>query len=110
MITSNKTFDLYGFREPTISVVQNKIEDALGVHFMQHESSYLGVYFRCGLAGEEHLVLRSNFNVVEAEWTEGNFQEFPTLLFVNESTRAKEIQAMLCSRIPRTQLLRRTNV
>ena len=100
--------DLYGIKGDSVGGVRKNIEGALGVEFMLHESDYLGGdYYRHGTLGEEHFILQRNFDDVDKEWTEEEFEEYDILFYVNETTRAQEIQKLLINSVPRIALLRR---
>lgn len=102
-----KTFDLYGFSSLDIDRIRRCVEEALGVEFEVHESSFGGVYLRHGSPGEEHLVLRHNFDALENEWAEDDFKDSQTLLYVNATARADEIRQLLLLRVHDAKPLRR---
>lgn len=100
--------DLYGIWGDDLDRILEIVEDILGVEFMLHESDYhCGDYYRTGTLGGEHFLLQKNFNPVEKEWTEEEFRQYEILFYVNETTRAQEIQKLLIDSVPKMTLLRR---
>jgi len=93
-----KTYDLYGYKYDDIISARNLIEKIIGIRLEEHESSYrCGLYFRYGDIGTEHFILQRNFDPLENEWTDSEHQSYPLLLYVNETTRSKELEKVLTS-------------
>jgi hypothetical protein len=90
-----KAYDLYGVEARDLEAARLIVEQRLGIKLQAHESSYLGEYFRLGLPGGEHLVLRRNFDDREHEWAEPEFSNRPFLLYVNETARSSELRQLL---------------
>jgi hypothetical protein len=103
-----KTCDLYGFKKTDIEDVRISIEKALGLSMEAHESLYrCGNYYRFGNDGEENFILQKNFDPFDNEWLEEEGQGLEIILYVNETSRAQEIESLLTNRIPEIRLLRR---
>lgn len=91
-----KTYMLFGIRGTDLPAARGVIEGLLGIQLRPHESGYhCGDYFRSGDVGEEHWILQKNFDDSDGEWTEPSFPEYGLLLYVNEASRASEIEAAL---------------
>lgn len=105
-----KTFDLYGFATPDLDRIRRGLEEALGIEFEEHESSFSGTYFLHGSAGEENLIFRANFDSFENEWSEPEFKSSQLLLYVSESSRSDDIRCVLSQRVPEATPLRRTEI
>jgi hypothetical protein len=102
------TYDVYGFLTDDLETVRASVESALGVVFAAHESSYRGGdYYRFGEVGNEELILQYNLSTVDGEWAEEGFREFPTLLYVDNTSRAEEIEKFLTAKNMGASLLRR---
>jgi hypothetical protein len=87
------------------------VENALGIKFIAHESTYRGGDYYCfGKIGEEEFTLQRNFNLIDKEWTEEEFQEFPILIYVDKTSRAEEIEKLLGARKVGGLLLKREQI
>ena len=102
-----ETYDIYGFGTDDMDAVRCAIEEALGIHFEEHESSYLGIYFLFGDPGEEQLRLQRNIDPFDGEAAEQNFPETPLLLYVDHTQRCEEIESTFAAKLPAAKLLRR---
>jgi len=104
-------YDLYGFRIEDLETVRATVENALSIKFIAHESSYRGGdYYRFGKIGEEEFTLQRNFNPIDKEWIEEEFQGFPILLYVDKTNRSEKIERLLAARIAEFSLLRRRQI
>lgn len=91
-----KTYDLYGLSCRNLEEAKARVEPALGVTLIAHESGYhCGDYYRYKDVGEEHFILQRNFDDLEGEWTEPANQDQPLLLYVNETDRSAELRDAL---------------
>jgi hypothetical protein len=91
-----KTFDLYGAPELTADEVCAAVGAALGVSFVEHDSSFRGRYFRAD--GVPRLEVQPNQvpgDDGEFEAMEPEFVEYPTLLYVYGSDRPDEVRDQL---------------
>lgn len=87
-----KNYFLYGFVSTDINNVASALAHLPGTKFIVHESSYRGgVYYRSGTAGKEEFILQSNFNPLENEYAEPEFQNYATLLYIGPTERSEEI-------------------
>lgn len=89
------TFDIYGIREKNIDRVAEKLADTLTVDWTPRHSLYLGDYFQYGRTGRESFRLQLNCHDLEDEWMLPQHKEYPTLLYVNHTDRAKQIEELL---------------
>ena len=93
------TFDLYGFAETDLQAVSQAVEGVLGVEFARRDNPHMGGEFfatRPG-PGNEHFVLRRNYDPGTAGPAEKDFAKHPTLLYVNCTSRSEEIGRKLAS-------------
>jgi hypothetical protein len=54
------SYDLYGTETLTPAEVRDQVQELLGLNLIEHESLYLGEYFRTDPPGGEEVVVRSN--------------------------------------------------
>ena len=86
-------YDLYGSTSQALDDIRSSVEKALGVTFEARESSYQGGdYYRYGPAAGEHFVLKSNVDPYDGEPAETRFPQYPTLLYVNSTSRSAELR------------------
>lgn len=93
-----KTFDLYGARELTIDELCAAVAGALGVSFVEHDSSFRGRYFLAD--GEPRLEVQPNQvpgDDGELDAMESEFVAYPTLLYVYGSDRPDEVRDRLAA-------------
>lgn len=101
-----KTYDLYGTSEMTIDQLRDRIEQLLEVEFHEHDSSYVGVYYRAGDLRGENFVLQANGPEEDPdELPEPEFAEQSVILEVNASERPEALRKVL-SAVPGLILLR----
>lgn len=104
-------YQLFGFHFDSLREVAEKLRDVLSVSWRLHESSFSGEYYRSGKRGEEEFVLQNNFDENENEWQEPEFEEYPILLYVNETKRSTEIKKSIDKEFgPKAKLLRTENL
>lgn len=85
-------YDLYGVHADDVRDARVKVESALGIRMVPHESSYRGgEYFRIGNVDNENFILQSNYDSGEDEWAEPMHTNYPVLLYVSETDRDLEI-------------------
>lgn len=87
-------FDLFGSSSMTVEEVVSRLQPDLGVAFVEHESSYRGVYYRSNQSGEE-LLVQPNSPDGEGYVVEPEFEQAQTLVYVNGSYRWTAIDAAL---------------
>ncbi len=102
-----KTYVLYGLPDGPLEDYVQRLSSALGIGFTAHESSYRGVYYSSGPLGQEHFDLQPNYLPHEEEWMVEKYRDFPVLLYVNETTRADELDRLLLAVIPSARRLKR---
>lgn len=91
-----KVYDLYGLLFSSLEEAGKTVERLLDITFRLHDSDYLGGdYLRFQDVGREHFTLQCNFHRLDQDWMEPDHQEFPFLLYVNETLRPEEIRNKL---------------
>lgn len=93
-----QNFDLYGSKRLTISELRNVIENALGLIFDVHESSYRGgEYFRSvPCDGEEFVIQLNSFWLDnEMEIAEPDYSDYAVIFWVAWTGRADELREQL---------------
>ncbi len=104
-------FDLYGFFGVTIDDVAANLEKALATTFVARDSSYKGEYYNASGEGDENFDLEENFNKIEKDWTEPDFEQYPVILYVSDTRNAHEIEARMQKVMGKNmKLLRREEV
>ena len=101
-----KTYDLYGYSyDSDLDVARQAVESLLNIQMNKHESLYhCGDYYRLGKDGAENFILQLNHDDFEDEWTEEEHKDYPLVLYVNETSRAEDIERKLTEKF---KLLRR---
>lgn len=101
-----KSYDLYGIKKLNLQTARSIIERALGISFQTHESSWRGgEYFRCGAKGEESFVLQLNM-CDDDEPAEIDFPQYLILLYIEDTIRSDEIQALITNQGEEFELTR----
>ncbi|MCA0212764.1 MAG: hypothetical protein LCH79_06265 [Proteobacteria bacterium] len=85
------TYILYGSKaSPTKA--KKILEELLTLQFEARESDYQnGEYFRAGNRTGEHFELKKNEDPFDGDPVEMKFPEFPTLLYINATSRSEEL-------------------
>jgi hypothetical protein len=90
------TYDIYGLSTKDLKLASMMIEKSLDIKFRVRESLYRGgEYYQLGLNEEENFILQLNFNPLEQEWTEEEFKEMGSILYVNNTNRSEELRKYL---------------
>jgi hypothetical protein len=89
------TYDVYGTSSLTAPQLRDRVGALLDVAFREHDSSYLGVYYRAGDPGGEHLVILANVHDDPDELPRTEFAGVPVLLEVNATERPEALRALL---------------
>ena len=110
-----KVFDLYGITNTDIDTAAQILPDAIGMPFEPHDSSYWGEYYLARTENrKEKFTLKENYNLMEEDWNEPDFQQYPLLLSVSISDatldRAKELEQQLKQVLGAKIVLLRRNV
>jgi hypothetical protein len=100
-----KSFDLYGFKDRTLEQVKSVVEQAVGVQFVSHESSFWGEYYKCGGLACETIKIHHNYDT-ENECIEESFKGFDVLLYVDKTDRGDALREALTSPSVSAVLLR----
>ncbi|WP_426305712.1 hypothetical protein ACN9MJ_24915 [Acidovorax facilis] len=85
------TYILYGSK---VSPAEAKdiLAELLALQFEARESDYQnGEYFRAGNKAGEHFELKKNADPFDGDPVEMKFPEFPTLLYINATSRPDEL-------------------
>jgi hypothetical protein len=106
-------YDVYGFGEPDLDDQPDRLADALGVVWKQHESDYRGIYFAArGQAPDQgKLTLQSN-DLRDSSGAYHQLPDFPEyryLLFVDKFERPDDVRARLTP-LPQWRFLYRSVV
>lgn len=85
------TYILYGSKV-SLTKAKEILEELLTLQFEARESEYQGgEYFHAGCMIAESFELKRNVDPFDGDPVEMNFPEFPTLLYINESSRSEEL-------------------
>lgn len=94
--TMTENYDLYRISAPSLDEAKAVAERALGVLFVEHESEYHGgVYYRHGHDGQEHFILKRNFDDVDGEFFEPEYEDTEFLLYANQTRRPEAIRKLI---------------
>jgi hypothetical protein len=89
-------YDLYGVRCSDLEAARSKVETALDIRFVAHESSFMGGdYYLLRNPGGESFVLRGNELEDDEEPEDLPYPDEPFLLEVNASPRSELIRDRL---------------
>jgi hypothetical protein len=89
------TYILYG-SEVSPAEAKEILEEILTLQFEARESDYQnGEYFRAGNKAGEHFELKKNTDPFDGDPVEIKFPEFPTLLYINATSRSEELTKVL---------------
>lgn len=97
--------DLYGMLDDNIDAASIILAKLLTIPFEPHDSDFWGEYYVTRNEDRtEKFSLKENFNIMEDDWNEPNFKDYPLTLEVsltgpNAVTRARELE----ERILKTQ-------
>lgn len=105
-------FDVYGLVENDLERLSKSIGRILGIKFEGHESSFWGIYDLWHSSdSRESISIKPNnyaYDDPEEDWLEENFKQFPYLLYVDFTTRSREIEQRVTSALgSNIQLIRR---
>ena len=89
------TYILYGC-EASPAEAKGILEELLTLQFEGRESAYqCGEYFRVGDKAGEHFELKKNADPFDGDPVEMKFPEFPTLLYINATSRSEELREIV---------------
>jgi hypothetical protein len=74
---------LFGSITKDIEDINKLLYDKLDLEFQPHESSYVGEYLKYSGMYADKITIERNFNKLENDWKEKNFQQYPTLIYVS---------------------------
>jgi hypothetical protein len=78
----NPVVELYGLERDSIDSARASVERVLGIELVEHESSYLGDYFRGGDSAGEDVILQPNYDAALQRWVEPAHRDMPYLLYI----------------------------
>ncbi len=103
------TQDLYGFSTTKLDPLREQIEKALGLQMELHESSYRGGdYYQQKLPGDGSLILQRNYDPIEKEWAEPEYQQAGALLHVYSPNGGDVLKTALMQGVREIRHLQRT--
>lgn len=101
-----KKYALFGMHGISLEAVRIAVEETLGIRFTPHESLYAGEYYVWGETAGKNLVLQENFDPLEKEWAEEEFQHCEVLLYANEVEDPEKLEGLLSDQIANISLLK----
>ena len=105
-----KSYLTYGLSTHSLEDIRRRLNSVFGIELVAHDSTYRGAYYRFGPMGQEHFILQPNHLAHEDEWIDEDHQEFPLLLYVNETTRPDEIDRLMRREFPLVAKLKREDL
>jgi len=89
------TYMLYGSKASLIDA-REVLEELLALQFVARESDYQGgEYFHAGNLTGEDFELKNNVDPFDGDPVEMKFPEFPTLLYINATSRADALKKIM---------------
>jgi len=86
------TYILYGSKVSP-SEAKGILEELLTLQFEARDSDYQnGEYFRAGNKTGEHFELKKNADPFDGDPVEMKFPDFPTLLYINVTSRSEQLK------------------
>jgi hypothetical protein len=74
---------LFGSMREDIEDVKQLLYKKLDLDFEPHESSYVGEYLKYSGVHADKITIERNFNKMENDFKEKEFQQYPTLIYVS---------------------------
>ena len=107
-----RSFDLYGYKDDhTLTQFVSEVEKLLKVAFEIHNSYYRGGdYYIYNFNNNENVIIQTNYNKIEKEFTEPVFKDFKVLIYVNYTIRLSEIHNIFAESIPTLKLLSKKTI
>lgn len=87
--------DIYGFQSDNLDGIAEELEAILNLKWIPHSSSFRGDYYKTDKISEESFTLQPNYFELEDEWMQPNFRIYQTLLYVDSTQRAKDIESLI---------------
>jgi hypothetical protein len=88
-------YDTFGFRLDDLRAIQEGFKNLTGIVLEPHYSTYKGgEYYFKGSMGNESYILQKNF-CNEEGWTEDNYQEFLSLLYISNAPEIDRLRSLL---------------
>ena len=89
------TYVLYGSKSSPIEA-KEMLEELLALRFLARESDYQnGEYFLSGDKAGEFFELKKNADPFDGDPVEMKFPEFPTLLYINATSRSETLKEIV---------------
>lgn len=73
------------------------LEEILGIQFIEHDSSYKGIYYSCKLSDSENIQLVSNFQ--DGDWTEEDYKNCPFIVELNCLKVPEEVTSKIINNV-----------
>ena len=107
-----QSLNLYGYTGSDLAEIAKVIENLLKITFELSHSYYRGGdYYIYKFKDVGSIVLQSNFNKIEEEWSESEFVDFHTLLYINGTTELiDQIKNIFTKFIPNLKFLKSNHV
>jgi hypothetical protein len=100
---------LFGFETDDLDAVAEALQRVLGVRMEERDSLYsAGTYYSFRGAGDEEFVLKANWDVLDGEPAEPDFERAATLLYVSSDRTEQLLESIISAQLPGAELLRRS--
>lgn len=73
------------------------LEDILGIQFIEHESSYTGIYYLCKLSDSQNIQLVNNFQ--DGDWTEEKYNNCPLIVELNYLKEPEKVVSKILNNV-----------
>ncbi|MCW3464379.1 hypothetical protein [Chitinophaga nivalis] len=73
----------FGSTATDLQIIVDLLQDKLDLLFEPHESSYFGNYYKYSGLYADSIIIKSNFNTAENDWTDEGLKEYTTLIDVS---------------------------
>jgi|GEM_PF-5831246 len=104
------TYDTYGFESRDLEGIATEIGKALGLRFLSRKNPVLGRLYQAGKPFKENFdLLHNGGEFDDQQWLEPEFQQFNSILYVNQSDRHEEIEKVIAENFERVRLIRRVS-
>ncbi|MFP4324233.1 MAG: hypothetical protein ACLFTK_17390 [Anaerolineales bacterium] len=101
-----ETYDIYGFRTYDLENVASELCHLVGRLFISRRCVFLGRTYQAGdPRGENFDLLHNHPGEADSDWLEPNFKQFGTILYVNRTHRAAELESAIAETFGETVAL-----
>ena len=110
-INASIHYDVYGFKTKDLEGIASDLGKALGVCFISRRDKHLGRYYQTGGQHEENFSLHFNHDEYHTEdWFEPGYKAFVSVLYVNRTPRADEVEGVIAREYGEQACLLRRNI